>query len=180
MDAARWKQIDKLLDAALEVSEELRLNFVETHAGDDIDLRNQVIELLKAQGDSDHFLNDSAMHVAAKAMADDKTEVSAFAFINNKIATYQIERLLGAGGMGEVYLAFDEKLNRRVALKILPSEFISNDERVKRFETEARAIAKLNHPGIVTVYDVGNYEGVNYIATEFVEGKTRRDLMGGR
>lgn len=180
MDAKRWKQIDNLLDAALEISQELRVDFVTMHAGDDLDLRDQVLELLKAQKDADHFLNDSAMQVAAKAMAEDETEVSAFAFINKKIATYRIERLLGAGGMGEVYLAHDEKLNRKVALKILPAEFISNDERVKRFELEAKAIAKLNHPGIVTVYDVGNYEGVNYIATEFVEGKTLRDLMGGK
>ncbi|MDI1242354.1 MAG: protein kinase, partial [bacterium] len=102
------------------------------------------------------------------------------AFINKKISTYQIERMLGAGGMGEVYLAYDEKLDRKVALKILPSEFLTNDERVRRFELEARAIAKLNHPGIVTVYDVGNFEGVNFIATEFVEGKTLRDLMNGK
>ncbi|MEQ1764830.1 MAG: protein kinase [Pyrinomonadaceae bacterium] len=180
MDAARWKQIDELLDAALETDAGGRIDFVTTRAGVDTDLRDQVLELLKAQGQADDFLNDSAMHIAAKAMADDQTEVSAFAFINKKIAHFKIERLLGAGGMGEVYLAFDEKLNRKVALKILPSEYISNDERVKRFELEARAIAKLNHPGIVTVYDVGNFEGVNYIATEFVEGKTLRDLMGGK
>lgn len=179
MDVARWKQIDQLLDAALEVSPELRENFVTTHAGDDRELREYVLELLKAESRSGEFLNDPAMHVAARAMADDETEVSAFAFINKTIATYRIDRMLGAGGMGEVYLAFDEKLKRKVALKILPSEFISNDERVKRFELEARAISALNHPGIVTIYDVGNYEGVNYIATEYVEGRTLRELMGG-
>ena len=179
MDAARWKQIDELLDAALEVPPERRVDFVALQAGDDSDLRIQVLELLKAQGQANDFLNDSAMHVAAKAMAEAETEVSSFAFINKRIAHFKIERLLGAGGMGEVYLAFDEKLSRKVALKILPSEYITNDERVKRFEMEARAIAKLNHPGIVTVYDVGNFEGVNYIATEFVQGKTLRDLMGG-
>lgn len=182
MDAARWKQIDELLDAALETDPGSRVDFVTERAGADTDLRNQVLELLKAENDADKFLNDSAMHVAAKAMADDNadTEVSSFAFINKRIAHFKIERLLGAGGMGEVYLAFDEKLDRKVALKILPSEYITNDERVKRFEQEARAIAKLNHPGIVTVYDVGNFEGVNYIATEFVEGKTLRDLMNGK
>ena len=179
MDAKRWRQIDQLLDAALEVSAPLRVNFVTQHAGDDKDLRKQVLDLLRAQDDAGHFLDDSAMHVAAKALADDDTEISSFAFINKSIATYRIERLLGAGGMGEVYLAYDEKLHRKVALKILPSEFLTNDERVKRFELEAKAIAKLNHPGIVTIYDVGNFEGVNYIATEFVEGKTLRDLMGG-
>jgi serine/threonine protein kinase/tricorn protease-like protein len=180
MDAARWKQIDELLDAALETDPGNRVDFVTERAGVDTDLRNQVLELLKAQEPAGDFLNDSAMHVAAKAMADAETEVSSFAFINKRIAHFKIERLLGAGGMGEVYLAFDEKLDRKVALKILPSEYITNDERVKRFEQEARAIAKLNHPGIVTVYDVGNFEGVNYIATEFVEGKTLRDLMNGK
>ncbi len=181
MDVNRWKQIDDLLDAALEVSPEMRVNFVTLKAGDDHDLRDLVLELLKALGDTGHFLNHSAMHVAARAraMADDQTEVSAFAFINKKIGTYRVDGLLGAGGMGEVYLAFDEKLKRKVALKLLPSEYVTNDERVKRFELEARAVSMLNHPGIVTIYDVGNFEGVNYIATEFVEGKTLRDLIGG-
>lgn len=180
MDAKRWKQIDMLLDAALEVSQEMRVNFVTTHAGSDDDLRDQVLELLKAQDDADHFLDNSAMQVAAKTLADADTEISAFAFINKKIATYSIERLLGSGGMGEVYLAHDEKLGRKVALKLLLSEFITDEERVRRFRLEALAIAKLTHPGIVTVYDVGNFEGVNYIATEYVEGKTLRDLMGGK
>lgn len=180
MDAERWKEIDKLLDAALDVSHELRYNFVSTHAGADHDLRDRVLELLKAEGAAGAFLDDSAMQAAAKKIADDATVLADFAFINKTIATYHIERLLGAGGMGEVYLAHDSKLNRKVALKLLPAEFVSNDERVKRFEAEARAVAKLNHPGIVTVYDVGNFEGINYIATEFVEGKTLRELMGER
>ncbi|HKX84197.1 MAG TPA: protein kinase [Pyrinomonadaceae bacterium] len=180
MDAARWKQIDELLDAALEIPEADRYQFVTERAGNDIDLRVRVLELLKAQSESDKFLNNSAMHIAAKAVADDDTVTSAFGLINKKIATYRIEKQLGAGGMGEVYLAFDEKMKRKVALKILPAEYLTNDERVKRFELEARAVSSLNHPGIVTIYDVGNFQGVNYIATEFVEGKTLRDLMGGK
>ena len=182
MDAARWKQIDELVDMAVELSPDEREAFVIKRAGDDLSLRKAVFDLLNAQDNSDaEFLSHSAMRVAAKAAADNEDiHTSAFAFINKTIATYRVERLLGIGGMGEVYLAFDEKLNRQVALKLLPSEYISNDERVKRFELEALAIAKLNHPGIVTVFDVGNFEGVNYIATEFVEGKTIRDLMGGK
>ncbi|HVE56186.1 MAG TPA: protein kinase, partial [Pyrinomonadaceae bacterium] len=74
--------------------------------------------------------------------------------------------------------AKDEKLKRRVALKILPAEYTSNDERVKRFELEAHAISALNHPNIVTIHDVGNADGINYIATEHVEGKTLRELIG--
>jgi serine/threonine protein kinase len=180
MDAARWNQIDQLVDAALEMPAIEREKFVTLEAGNDSNLRIQVLQLLAAQDEGDDFLNRSAMQVAAKAMIEDETEISAFAFVNKTVAKYKIERLLGAGGMGEVYLAFDEKLRRKVALKILPSEFVSNDERVKRFELEARAISSMNHPNIVTIYDVGNFEGVNYIATEFVEGKTLRDLIKGQ
>jgi serine/threonine protein kinase len=182
MDAARWKQIDELVDAALELPAEKREEFVSTTANDDADLRKAVLDLLAVNDDSSGgFLSNSAMRVAAKAAAvDEDIHTSAFAFINKKIATYRVEKMLGIGGMGEVYLAYDEKLNRKVALKLLPAEYISNDERVKRFEVEARAIAKLNHPGIVTVFDVGNFEGVNFIATEFVEGRTLRDLIGGK
>src|SRR5215207_8144840 len=179
MDPTRWKIIDELIDQALELPEEAREEFVFSRTPGNPKLRVEVLGLLKAQKDGDDFLLKSAMNVAARAMAVDESDKSAFAFANKKIANYQIERLLGAGGMGEVYLAFDEKLKRKVALKILPTEFGSNDERVKRFEMEARAISSLNHPGIVTIYDVGNFEGVNYIATEFVEGRTLRDLMTG-
>lgn len=180
MDPERWKKIDELIDAALELPESEQAEFVFSRTPGDPQLRDEVLGLLQAQKDGDNFLLKSAMNIAAKAIASDETEISHFAYVDKTIANYRIERLIGAGGMGEVYLAFDEKLKRKVALKILPAEFISNDERVKRFEMEARAISSLNHPGIVTIYDVGNFEGVNYIATEFVEGKTLRDLMGGQ
>jgi eukaryotic-like serine/threonine-protein kinase len=178
MDPTRWKIIDELIDQALEQPEEAREEFIYARTPGDPKLRDEVLGLLRAQKDGDTFLLKSAMNMAAKTLAD-TTKRSPDEFINRKIASYQIERPIGAGGMGEVYLAFDEKLKRKVALKMLPAEYGSNDERVKRFEIEARAISSLNHPGIVTIYDVGNFEGVNYIATEFVEGKTLRDLMGG-
>lgn len=177
MDPIRWKQIDELLDAALELPESGREAFVLKTADGDRALADEVLALLKAQTRSGDFLQHSAMKVMAKALATDETVISTFSFVNKTIGTYQIEKLIGAGGMGEVYLAHDQKLKRKVALKILP-EYISNDERVRRFEQEARAISKLNHPNIVTIFDVGNFEGVSYIATEFVEGETVRDLIG--
>ncbi|MEO6334692.1 MAG: protein kinase [Pyrinomonadaceae bacterium] len=180
MDPARWKKIDDLIDAALELPEGQREAFVRQGASGDDDLRDEVLQLLSAQKDGDKFLMKSAMNVAAKVLASDEQGSPTFPYVGKTIATYKVEAQVGAGGMGEVYLAFDEKLRRKVALKILPSEFTSSDERVKRFEMEARAISSLNHPNIVTIYDVGNFEGINYIATEFVEGKTLRDLMGGK
>jgi Tol biopolymer transport system component len=180
MDPARWKKIDELIDAALELPEGDRGAFVAQQTKDDVVLCEEVLQLLSAHKEGDNFLLRSAMNVAAVALAADSAPPSAFRYLHKTIATYRIEAQVGAGGMGEVYRAFDEKLKRKVALKILPSEFTSNDERVKRFELEARAISSLNHPNIVTIYDVGNFEGINYIATEFVEGKTLRDLMGGQ
>ncbi len=177
MDPAHWKRIDELIDAALELPEGGREDFVTQRAGDDTKLRNEVLRLLDAQKEGDNFLLNSAMNIAAKALAEDGQSPS-HSLRNKTIGTYKIERPLGAGGMGEVYLALDTKLKRKVALKVLPVEFTSQDERVKRFELEARAVSSLNHPNIVTVYDVGSSEGVNYIATEFVDGETIRDLMG--
>jgi len=180
MDPNRWKQIDELVDAALDVPDDERDAFIESRANGDNDLKRAVAELVAAHGKSNEFLQHSAMKIVAQALANDEPSVQSASLLNKKIATYKILKLLGAGGMGEVYLAFDEKMKRNVALKILPAEYGSHDERVKRFEMEARAISSINHPNIVTIYDVGNFEGINYIATEFVEGKTLRELTGGK
>ena len=99
---------------------------------------------------------------------------------NSTISHYRISKKIGAGGMGEVYSAFDTRLNRQVALKLLPTDFATDEDRVRRFEQEARATSALNHPNILTVYDIGNHEGVPYIATEFIDGQTlRQQLQGG-
>ena len=180
MDPNRWKQIDELVDEALDLREDEQAAFVAEKADGDADLERAVLELLAAQGQSNEFLQHSAMRIVAQAIAVDQPAVKSPSLIGQKVATYRIEKMLGAGGMGQVYLAFDEKLRRNVALKILPAEYGKNDERVRRFELEARAISKINHPNIVTIYDVGNAEGIYYIATEFVEGKTLRDLSAGR
>ncbi len=95
-----------------------------------------------------------------------------------KIGPYEIAGSLGAGGMGEVYRARDARLDRVVAIKVLPAAFAEDGERVRRFEREARAASALNHPNIVTIYELGNDGSTHFIAMELVEGKTLRDLIG--
>src|SRR5450432_2288434 len=94
-----------------------------------------------------------------------------------KLGLYEIVAPLGAGGMGEVYRATDTRLNRSVAIKLLPSQFSVNSDRLQRFEQEARAASALNHPNIVTIYELGRDGSTHYIAMELVEGKTLRELI---
>jgi serine/threonine protein kinase len=90
---------------------------------------------------------------------------------------YEVRSLLGAGGMGEVYLAEDSRLKRKIALKVLLAELTSNRERLQRFEREARAASALNHPNILTVYEFGAEDGTHYLAAEFVAGETLRERL---
>ena len=177
MNQDRWRQIDELFDAVLELPEPDRADFLSEKCGGDEDLKAEILSLLRAQGEADKFMENSAMNLMGKRLAGDHSDVFDNSLYNKTLGNYKIERPLGAGGMGEVYLAHDIKLNRKIALKILPREFVSDGERIKRFEREARMISALNHPYIVTIYDVGTIDGVNYIATEYVEGKTVRDLL---
>src|SRR5215470_15880664 len=97
----------------------------------------------------------------------------------SKVSHYRILEKLGAGGMGEVYLAEDMKLGRKVAIKILSEEYTTNRDRLHRFEQEACAASALNHPNILTIHEVGNDEGRHYIATEYIDGLTLRRKIGG-
>ena len=177
MNSERWQQIDELFDAVLEIPNERREAFLSEKCNGDEALKNEVLSLLVAQKETDKFLENSAMYLIAKEIAHDNTTVVDFSILGRELGNYRIERPLGAGGMGEVFLAHDSKLNRKVALKILPAEFVLDAERVKRFEREAKAVSALNHPNIVTIYDFGQMDGINFIVTEHIEGKTVRELI---
>ena len=97
----------------------------------------------------------------------------------SKLGPYEILAPLGAGGMGEVYRARDSRLDRVVAVKVLPSSFASDAERLRRFEQEARSVAALNHPNILAVHDIGTHDGAPYMVCELLEGETLRDRLHG-
>src|SRR5881628_1592041 len=97
----------------------------------------------------------------------------------NKIGPYEITAQLGAGGMGEVFRARDMRLNRDVAIKVLPKDFVADADRLRRFEQETKSLAALNHPNILTIHDAGVHEGAPYLVSELLEGKTLREEMNG-
>ena len=157
-----------------------RETFVAEASKDNTELRDEVLSLLRAQAKAENFMERSAMKVAAAALAQqDSNLTTSFSLVGRELASYKIEKLLGAGGMGEVYLARDSKLDRLVALKILPAHFVADRDRTTRFKREARALSSLNHPNLLTIYEVGEADGLHFIAMEFVDGQTLSSLREG-
>jgi eukaryotic-like serine/threonine-protein kinase len=171
MEAERFKQIDEIFEAALELESFQRDIFLDNACGRDLELRKEVESLLQAYAKAEDFIESPALEVAAQSLADAQG-VSHTSRIDQIIGPYKIISLLGAGGMGEVYLAEDSRLGRKVALKLLPAHFTQDAERVQRFKREARAASALNHPNILTIYEIGQENDTYFIATEFIEGHT--------
>jgi serine/threonine protein kinase len=122
---------------------------------------------------AENFIESPALEVALELLTNDR----AGAMVGESIGHYRIESLIGAGGMGEVYLARDERLGRKVALKLLPERLTPDETQLSRFKTEARTASALNHPNILTVYEIGAEGDRQFIATEFIEGMTLRALL---
>ncbi len=170
-----WERIEDLYHAALEREERERAAFlIEACAGDE-ELRCEVESLLRFDQQAERFIEVSALEVAAQAHAETEEE----SLIGQTLGHYRILSMLGAGGMSEVYLALDIRLERQVALKLLPAQFTQDHDRLRRFKQEARAASALNHPNIITIHDIGATESVHFVATEYVEGRTLRQLMTG-
>jgi eukaryotic-like serine/threonine-protein kinase len=173
MTPERWQQIDQLFHAALDCEPAQREEFLATHCADDKLLRFEIESLISSHQEADSFIETPAGDVAAELLGGYESTFEP----GQQIENYRIVRQLGSGGMGEVYLAEDIRLNRKVALKLLPPHFTVNPDRVRRFEREARAASALNHPNIVTVYEIGKSNSTHFIATEFVDGQTLRQLI---
>jgi eukaryotic-like serine/threonine-protein kinase len=172
----RWEQIDNLFHAALERESAERAVFLGEACGDDQTLRKEVESLLASHHQAGSFIESPAADLAADLIAESQTRLP----VGRSVGPYKIVTLLGTGGMGEVYLAQDTRLRRRVALKILPASFSQEADRIRRFQQEARAVSALNHPNIVTIFEIGEAEGLRFIATEYVEGETLRHQISRR
>ncbi len=173
MNPDRYQQVSQLYHAALELDSGKRIAFLDAACGDDEELRHEVESLLTAHQRVGNYFAKPALKVAADLLADQQVP----SLTGRSISHYQVISQLGAGGMGEVYLALDTRLGRKVALKLLPKEFTQDEERVKRFEQEARAASALNHPNIITIYEIRWAEERHFIVTEYVEGQTLRQQM---
>jgi eukaryotic-like serine/threonine-protein kinase len=174
MTPKRYQRICQLFDEALELPPEQRAAFLDDTCGDDVALRAEVEKFLAGMEPAEDYLARPAMDVAAEILAQQQQNPSV---LGQQISHYQIIALLGAGGMGRVFLARDSRLGRQVALKLLPTQYTQDAERVRRFQTEAKAASALNHPNILTIHDVGEAAGKQFIATEYVEGQTLRQLL---
>ncbi|MGB8094724.1 MAG: serine/threonine-protein kinase, partial [Pseudolabrys sp.] len=177
MEPALWQRITDLFDEAMTRGPKERIAFLEEACEGDRDLRKQVERLVKSHEKSGHFLESSAFAVAPELVTNNK----AGALVGKVIGHYRIESLIGVGGMGEVYLGRDERLGRKAALKLLPDSLTTDETQLSRFKNEARSASALNHPNILTVYEIGAEGNRQFIATEFIEGMTlRASLACGR
>ncbi|PYS34678.1 MAG: hypothetical protein DMF75_05835, partial [Acidobacteria bacterium] len=171
MTPEHWQQVKALLESALQREPHERAAFISKACGGDESLRHEVESLIISHGEAGSFIEEPAFNVNAEMFADEQTESLA----GRAFGPYEILSKLGAGGMGDVYLAQDGRLGRKVALKLLPSHFTSDADRLRRFQQEARAASALNHPNILTIHEIGEIDGQPFIATEFIDGQTLRE-----
>ncbi|MDT7808523.1 MAG: eukaryotic-like serine/threonine-protein kinase [Acidobacteriota bacterium] len=171
MDRERWRQIDSIFKSALELSSDERADFIKRACAGDEELCAEVESLIAHDREGDE-LEEPAFEEATRLFAAEAQKEQALA--GKIVGPYRIVSRIGVGGMGEVYLAVHERTGRKVALKLLPAHHTRDEQRVRRFQQEARAVLALNHPNIVTVYDIEQADGASVIASEFIEGETLR------
>jgi serine/threonine protein kinase len=169
MTSEHWQKIKPLLDAALQRGCTERGAFLDEACKDDPVLRGDLQKLINA-----HELTGDYIEVPGLEEIESLAGSTSDA-VGQSLGNYRLLGQLGVGGMGEVYLAEDSRLGRKVALKMLASYFTTEEDRVRRFQLEARAASALNHPNILTIYEMGQIDSRHFIATEFVEGETLRE-----
>src|SRR6266487_6810090 len=177
MTPAQLQTIEEIFRAALDQEPDQISAFLETACEGDEILRRKVEALVASHQRPGRFMETSAVGLATRIIQNGQADL----LIGRTIGHYKISERIGTGGMGDVYLATDIKAGRKAALKLLPERFTGDAERLKRFQQEAHALVGLNHPNILTVYEIGEDHSTHYIASELIDGETMRQrLMRGR
>ena len=179
MTPERWREIERLYYAALERDAAERAAFLNDACGGDEELRREVESLLAYHGTANDFMALPAVtadlaRLSPVASAVRRTQESSVPgrLVGRVFGSYEVQALIAAGGMGEVYRAVDTRLNRTVAIKTLPGQLSDDPDRQERFRREANIVSSLNHPHICTLYDVGIQDGIHYLVMEHIDGET--------
>src|SRR6266513_3239354 len=177
MTPARLQTIEEIFHAALDQEPDQVGAFLDAACeGDDV-LRRKVEALLSSHQRAGSFIETPVAGIATRIIENGQADL----LVGQTIGHYKLSERIGTGGMGDVYLATDMTAGRKAALKLLPERFTGDAERLKRFQQEARAVVGLNHPNILTVYEIGEDHSIHYIASELIEGETlRQHLTRGR
>src|SRR6185369_3340106 len=166
-----WQRVREIFDSALRKEPADRQDYVNRVCGENMQLLREVESLFSSLDHSEDFLETPAIAQVADLIGPGVFEKG------KRFGHYEITRKIGAGGMGQVYLAEDLKLDRQVAIKILNEELSRDEANLKRFVREAKAASALNHPNIIVIHEIGESEGAHYLVSEFIEGKTLRDVL---
>ena len=177
MNYERWRRIEQLFHAALQRDKEQRASFLAEACSDDEALRREVELLLAVNQQAAGLLSSPALEVEARNLAERLADSPPVVAAGQEMGHYRILSRIGGGGMGEVFLAEDTRLDRKVAIKFLPTFLEADEMAKKRLTREAKAAAALDHPNICTVYEVGNYESLPFIAMQNIAGKSIHDLL---
>ena len=173
MTPERWQQVKQIFQLAIECPVDERAGFLARACQDDHILRSEVESLISSHDQGGDSIEAVAGEAATRMLADTQADQ----IVGKRIGHYEVLSRLGHGGMGEVFLAQDISLGRKVALKLLRSEFTRNEDRLRRFQQEARAASALNHPNILTIHEIGQEGHLQFIATEYIEGETLRQQI---
>src|SRR4030095_16962722 len=171
MTPERWQQIKALLESALQRDPLERNAFLDEACRGDAELRGEVGALLDSHAQAESFIELPAYELMAESLLE--TDLPS----GHMLGPYMIVNRFGSGGMGDIYLAEDTRLGRKVIVKTLPTHFTKDPGRVRRFQLEARAASALSHPNIITIYEIGQIDQLHYIVFEFVDGDTLRQRI---